>query len=94
MYKKNRNKQFSLTDFNQPMGLKLNPENKWIKKVEMIPWSRIEDKYAFIILQSLLEIYSVLILKPHKTLVFKGFKSVAYTSTSHCIVRVETSFIS
>jgi hypothetical protein len=46
MYKKNRNKQFSLTDFNQPMGLKLNPENKWIKKAEMIPWSRIEDKYA------------------------------------------------
>ena len=46
MYKKNRNKQFKLTDFNQPMGLKLNPENKWIKKAEMIPWSRIEDKYA------------------------------------------------
>lgn len=46
MYKKNRNKQFSLTDFNQPMGLKLNPGNKWIKKAEMIPWSKIEDKYA------------------------------------------------
>jgi len=46
MYKKNRNKQFSLSDFNQPMGLKINPENKWIKKAEMIPWSRIEDKYA------------------------------------------------
>ena len=37
MYKKNRNKQFKLTDFNQPMGLKLDPENKWIKKAEMIP---------------------------------------------------------
>jgi hypothetical protein len=46
MYKKNRNKQFNLTDFNQPMGLKLDPENKWIKKAEMIPWNRIEDKYA------------------------------------------------
>ena len=46
MYMKSRNKQFSLTDFNQPMGLKLNPENKWIKKAEMIPWSKIEDKYA------------------------------------------------
>ena len=34
------------TDFNQPMGLKLDPENKWIKKVEIIPWNRIEDKYA------------------------------------------------
>ena len=46
MYKKNRNKQFKLTDFIQPMGLKLDPENKWIKKAEMIPWNRIEDKYA------------------------------------------------
>jgi IS5 family transposase len=46
MYKKNRNKQLTLTDFNQPMGLKLDPENKWIKKAEMIPWDRIEDKYA------------------------------------------------
>lgn len=46
MYKKNRNKQFKLTDFNQPMGLMLDPENKWIKKGEMIPWNRIEDKYA------------------------------------------------
>jgi hypothetical protein len=46
MYKKNRNKQINLTDFNQPMGLKLDPENKWIKKAEMIPWNRIEDKYA------------------------------------------------
>ncbi|MDD3667057.1 MAG: IS5 family transposase, partial [Bacteroidales bacterium] len=46
MYKKNRNKQFKLTDFNQPMGLKLDPENKWIKKAELIPWNRIEDKYA------------------------------------------------
>ena len=46
MYKKNRNKQLNLTDFNQPMGLKLDPENKWIKKSEMIPWNKIEDKYA------------------------------------------------
>lgn len=46
IYKKNQNKQFKLTDFNQPMGLKLDPENKWIKKAEMIPWNRIEDKYA------------------------------------------------
>lgn len=46
MYKKNRNKQFSLSDFYQPMGLKLSPENKWIKKAELIPWDKIEDKYA------------------------------------------------
>lgn len=46
MYKKNRTQQFKLSDFNQPMGLMLDPENKWIKKAEMIPWNRIEDKYA------------------------------------------------
>jgi len=46
IYKKNRNKQFTLTDFNQPMGLRLNQENKWIKKAELIPWNRIEDRYV------------------------------------------------
>jgi len=46
MYKKNRNHQFSLADFNQPMGLKLNPENQWIRKAALIPWDEIEDKYA------------------------------------------------
>ena len=44
MYKKNQNHQFSLGDFNQPMGLKLDPENKWIKKATMIPWDEIEEK--------------------------------------------------
>ena len=46
MYKTNRNRQFSLSDFNQPVGLKMNPENRWIKKAEMIPWMEIEEKYA------------------------------------------------
>ena len=44
MYKKNRNHQFSLADFNQPMGLKLNPENQWIQKAALVPWDEIEDK--------------------------------------------------
>lgn len=46
MYKSNRNRQFSLSDFNQPVGLKMNPENRWIKRAEMIPWAEIEEKYA------------------------------------------------
>ena len=46
MYKTNRNRQFSLSDFNQPVGLKMNPENRWIKRAEMIPWMEIEEKYA------------------------------------------------
>lgn len=46
MYKKDRNHQFGLTDFNQPIGLKMNPENRWVKKAELIPWEEIEDRYA------------------------------------------------
>lgn len=46
MYKFDRNHQFKLTDFKQPMGLKMNPENRWVKKAETIPWNEIEDKYA------------------------------------------------
>lgn len=46
MYKKDRLHQLSLTDFNMPIGLKMNPENRWIKKAELIPWEEIEDRYA------------------------------------------------
>lgn len=46
MYKKERHHQFGRTDFNQPIGLKMNPENRWIKKAERIPWDEIEDRYA------------------------------------------------
>ena len=46
MYKKDRNHQFGLSDFNQPFGFKLNPENRWVKKAEIIPWNDIEDRYA------------------------------------------------
>ena len=46
MYKKERHHQFGLNDFNQPIGLKMNPENRWVKKSELIPWNEIEDRYA------------------------------------------------
>ena len=46
MYRKEQYRQLGLTDFNQPLGLKMNPENRWIKKAETIPWDAIEDKYA------------------------------------------------
>ena len=39
-------KQLSFTDFNQPQGLQMNTENRWIKKAEMIPWDTIEKEYA------------------------------------------------
>lgn len=46
MYKKDRLRQLGLTDFNQPIGLKMNSENRWVKKAELIPWLAIEDRYA------------------------------------------------
>lgn len=46
MYIKDRFHQLGLSDFNQPIGLKMNPENRWIKKAATIPWFAIEDRYA------------------------------------------------
>lgn len=46
MYKFNKEKQLSFTDFNQPLGLQMNENNRWIKKAEMIPWETIEAEYA------------------------------------------------
>jgi hypothetical protein len=45
MYKK-RDRQMSFNDFNQPLGLELDPNNRWIKKAALIPWDEIEEKYA------------------------------------------------
>lgn len=46
MYKKDRLRQLGLTDFNMPIGLKMNPDNRWIRKAALIPWSDIEKRYA------------------------------------------------
>ena len=46
MYKFDRNHQFHLSDFNQPIGLKMNPENRWVIKAASIPWFDIEQRYA------------------------------------------------
>lgn len=46
MYERNRFCQHEFTDFNQPLGLKLNLENRWVKKASMIPWKEIEEKYS------------------------------------------------
>lgn len=47
MYK-NQAKQISFEDFDQPMGLSLNPNNRWVKKAQLINWDEIEKKYAVI----------------------------------------------
>ena len=46
MYKFERYRQIGLADFNQPFGLKMHPENRWVKKSETIPWDAIEERYA------------------------------------------------
>lgn len=46
MYKYDRNHQFKLLYFNQPIGLKMNPDNRWVKKAATILWNEIEEKYA------------------------------------------------
>lgn len=46
MYKPTDRRQPSFLDFNQPMGLKMNPENRWIKMADRIPWDAFETKYA------------------------------------------------
>jgi len=46
MYKKRKNHQIIFTDFNQPLGMQMNPENRWVKKASVIPWDEIEERYA------------------------------------------------
>ena len=48
MYKRVKNKQLTFGDFNQPTGLKMNSENRWIKMADCIPWGELEEKYAIL----------------------------------------------
>ena len=45
VYKKSSG-QVSFTDFGMPLGMQLNPENRWVKKSQTIPWDEIEERYA------------------------------------------------
>lgn len=38
--------QLRFEDFEQPIGMKMNRENRWVKRAEMIPWEEIELRYA------------------------------------------------
>ena len=46
MYKKIQNRQADPTDFNQPLGFKINPLNRWVIKPSTIPWDAIEERHA------------------------------------------------
>lgn len=45
MYKSVDKLQSSFLDFDQPMGLHMNPNNRWIKMADFIPWDEYEKKY-------------------------------------------------
>lgn len=45
MYKFGDN-QISFSDFGQPVGMKMNPNNRWVRKAETIPWKECEIRYA------------------------------------------------
>ena len=46
MYKCTDNSQSNFLSFNQPLGLHMNPENRWIKMADAIPWKIFEKKYS------------------------------------------------
>ena len=45
MYKY-RSRQIGIEDFEGPCGMRLDSENRWVKKAQMIPWDEIEQRYA------------------------------------------------
>lgn len=46
MYKCTDNTQSNFLSFNQPIGLHMNPENRWVKMADAIPWELFERKYS------------------------------------------------
>jgi hypothetical protein len=38
--------QLKFSDFGQPVGMRMSPDNRWVKKAELIPWDEIEKRYA------------------------------------------------
>ena len=46
MYKTIDNSQSDFLSFNQPLGLHMDPNNRWIKMAASIPWVQFEREYA------------------------------------------------
>jgi hypothetical protein len=46
MYRQESPKQQSFEDFYLPFGGHLNPNNRWIRLAELIPWDEFEASYA------------------------------------------------
>ena len=59
MYKMTDNSQTNFLNFNQPMGLHMNPKNRWIQMADLVPWDAFEQRYA-----QLFESYKGNVAKP------------------------------
>lgn len=46
MYKKPDKDVMTFMDFDQPMGLEMDSEYRWVKLVELVPWEEFEEKYS------------------------------------------------
>lgn len=46
MYKTENKNQLSFQDFYLPFSGALNPNNRWVKLANLIPWNDFEDEYA------------------------------------------------
>ena len=46
VYKATDKSQPSFLDFNQPLGMHMSPNNRWVRLAELIPWDEYEKKYA------------------------------------------------
>jgi len=46
MYRAADKSQSSFINFNQPIGLHMNPNNRWIRMADKIPWDKFEKRYA------------------------------------------------
>lgn len=46
MYIPSNRSQPSFLDFNRPLGLKMNPNNRWVTMANQVPWEEFEEKYA------------------------------------------------
>jgi IS5 family transposase len=46
MHRTDDRSQPSFFDFNQPIGLHMNPNNRWIRIADIIPWRKYEKKYS------------------------------------------------
>ena len=46
MYRKRNREQVSIDEFIPPFGGKLLVDNRWVKLARVIPWERIEERYA------------------------------------------------